>query len=300
MVIKRKVPKNKGQLEFDFKREQEPDRNFHLGGRSFYFFDFDDNVAFLSTPVVIFHKKTGEEKILTSGEFGQQSALIGKEGPYADYTVDLCDAHGSFRYCRDQEISIVDRVKGKKQRFILDIEEALKLHDFNWKAPSWSCFYHATFNKRPMSVITARGHHPETIKNGIDVMVRKGHLPHRPNYLSIYPVSNPQTRADLGDPDLTTSIAELKRKAIFESVEKAIETYGYSNHHRFGMSDDDPKNVELVTEAMKELKRKYTEMSFFVIQTYEDSFEKREVLEHRTDDVIKKDLHGIDQLPLFS
>ena len=48
------------------------------------------------------------------------------------------------------------------------------------------------------------------------------------------------------------------------------------------MSDDDEKNVELITEEMKYLKRKYPEMSFFVIQTFKDSFVKREILRHRT------------------
>lgn len=300
MVIKKKKQAaDSAQLEFDFKREHEPDRNFHLGGRSFYFFDFDDNIAFLSTPIVLFHKKTGEEIILSSGEFGQQSAFIGKEGLYKDFHLDLCDAKGSFRFCRDQEITFVEKIKGKKQRFVIDIEEALQRAPHDWKAPSWNCFFHATFNKRPISVITARGHHPDTIKNGIDVMVRQGHLPYRPNYLSIYPVSNPEMRLKLGDKDLQTSIAELKRRAIHESVEKAIETYGYSNYHRFGMSDDDPKNVELVTEAMRELKIKYPEMSFFVIQTYEDSFEKREVFSHNVEDIIKKGSVSIEQLPLF-
>lgn len=301
MANKKKTNKQdtSAQLEFDFKREQEPDRNFHLGGRSFYFFDFDDNIAFLSTPIVLFHKRTGEEIILSSGEFGQHSAYIGKDGLYKDFNVDLCDANGSFRYCRDQEISFVERIKGKKQRFVIDIEEALSKGPHDWKAPSWNCFFHATFNKRPISVITARGHHPETIKHGIDVMVRQGHLPNRPNYLSIYPVSNPDMRVQLGDKNLETSVAELKRRAIHESVEKAIETYGYSNYHRFGMSDDDPKNVELVTEAMRELKQKYPEMSFFVIQTYEDSFEKREVFATRVEDVMKKGSAPIEQLPLF-
>ncbi|MFN9067243.1 MAG: hypothetical protein ACK5V3_08450, partial [Bdellovibrionales bacterium] len=57
----------KGQLELGLQRAREMDRNFHLGGRSFYFFDFDDNIAFLPTPLVVFDKKTGAEHYLTSG-----------------------------------------------------------------------------------------------------------------------------------------------------------------------------------------------------------------------------------------
>jgi hypothetical protein len=41
------MKKIKGQLSFEFDIPKEQDRNFHLGGRSFYFFDFDDNVVYL-------------------------------------------------------------------------------------------------------------------------------------------------------------------------------------------------------------------------------------------------------------
>ena len=134
-----------------------------------------------------------------------------------------------------------------------------------------------------MSVITARGHHSETIQKGIELLVKTGHLPHNPNFLSIYPVTNPEIRCnELEDPELKASVADLKRAAIRNSVEKALEVYGESPFHRFGMSDDDPKNVELITEEMKCLKRKYPEMAFYVIQTFEDSFIKTEVLETRT------------------
>ena len=119
--------------------------------------------------------------------------------------------------------------------------------------------------------------------------MKEGHLPYPPNYLSIYPVSNPKVRAEeLQDPQFKHSVADLKRAAIRNSVEKAIRLYGKNPHHRFGMSDDDPKNVELITEELKLLKRSYPEMGFFVIQTFEDSFVKTEVLETKTTQTFKK------------
>lgn len=287
MVIRRALglkgqKKNKSQLELDLFRPKEKDRNFHLGGRSFYFFDFDDNVAYLSTPIVLFHKETEKEVFVSSGEFARENKKIGNEGTYKDYYMNFNDEHGSFRYFRDKDFGLLDKIVRKKQTFIQDIEKALSNPDYHWKAPSWECFYHATYNQRPMSVITARGHNAETLEAGIQLMVRDGHLPMMPNFLSIYPVSNTNTRIELGDRDLKSNVAELKRAAIRESVEKAIQEYGYSPHHRFGMSDDDEKNIELITEEMKYLKRKYPEMSFFVIQTFEHSYVKREILQHRT------------------
>lgn len=276
------VGKNRSQFELELQRPLESDRNFDLGGRSFYFFDFDDNVIFLSTPIVLFHKKSEQEIMVSSGEFAKENKNIGQSGIYGDYYMNFNDELGSFRYFRDKDYTFLDKMIGKKQTFIHDIEKALNEKDYLWKAPSWNCFYHATFNQRPISVITARGHNIQTIKDGISLMVRDGHIPREPNYLSIYPVSNNDTRRMLGDNELKMFVPELKRSAIRESVESAIKLYGYSPHHRFGMSDDDEKNVELITEEMKYLKRKYPEMSFFVIQTFKDSFVKREILRHRT------------------
>jgi hypothetical protein len=274
---------SKGQLELSIEREIVADRNLHLGGRSFYFFDFDDNVAFLSTPAYIFHKETGHELTVSSGEFAQVHRHIGKIGPYANYEIDLCDQKGTFRRFRDQDISQIEKLLGKKQIFVQDLAAVLGLPDVEWKGPSWSCFYHATLNQRPVSVITARGHHPETIKEGVDLFVEKGFLPCPPNFLSIYPVSNRGIRAQLGDAELVQSVAQLKRAAIRASVLKAIEVYGLNPHHRFGMSDDDPHNIELIVEEMTQLKLQYPEMSFFVIETQKGQFVKWEIYPDRAE-----------------
>lgn len=271
------VPSSKGQLELGINRTPEKDRNFHLGGRSFYFFDFDDNIAFLTTPLVLFHKETGEELKISSGDFAQYHHSIGKSGIYADYKIDFNDTTGTFRNFRDHEHGDLEKLAGKKQIFVQDVAEALGYPDLQWKGPSWECFYHATFNQRPVSVITARGHHPDTLKEGIRVFVKNRLLPLEPNYLSIFPVSHKATRLLLGDSELKESTAELKQRAIRASVEKAIEIYGYNAHHRFGMSDDDPKNIQLIAEEMTRLKSRFPEMSFFLIETQNGNFVKHEI-----------------------
>lgn len=296
-IKKSKKVQGKSQLELELKRPFENDRNHHLGGKSFYFFDFDDNVIYLTTPIVVFHKDTGKELFLSSSEWAQYHHDIGIKFPYNDYYIDYEEEKGSFRYFRDQDISILEKVKGSKQTFLTDIENALKEIDYSWKAPSWNCFYHAVYNNRPMSIITARGHNINTIKKGINLLAQKGHIPTTPNFLSIYPVTNTKVRKLLGDIELKQSVAELKRSAIRESVEAAIKKYGYSPFHRFGMSDDDPKNIELITEEMKYLKRKYSEMSFFVIQTFEHSYKKFEILPKKKQKKKKED--STKQLNLF-
>lgn len=267
----------KGQLELGINRTPEKDRNYHLGGRSFYFFDFDDNIAFLTTPLILFHKETRAEITVNSGEFAQYHHTFGKSGKYADYVLDFCDKTGTFRNFRDHDEDELLRMNRKRQIFVEDVAAALGYPDFQWKGPSWECFYHATFNQRPLSVITARGHHPDTLREGIKEFVRGRILPLEPNYLSIFPVSHKPTQAALGDTDFSQSTAELKQRAIRASVEKAIEIYGYSAHHRFGMSDDDPKNIQLIVEEMTRLKARFPEMSFFMIETQHGNFVKHEV-----------------------
>lgn len=293
----------KGQLELPIAREITRDRNAEQGGRSFYFFDFDDNVAFLTTPIYLFHKTTGAELKLSSGEYAQVQRLVGKLGPYAEYKIDLCDRTGTFRHFRDQQISHVEHIMGRRQFFVEDLAAALGYPDVQWKGPSWSCFYHATLNSRPMSLITARGHHPKTIQEGIRLFVQKQYLPQEPNYLSIYPVTHPEVRDALGDIDREQSVAALKKCAIRASVERAIAVYGENPFHRFGMSDDDPHNVELIVEEMQQLKTQYPEMSFFVIETQSGRFVKWEVGPNGVEPMLcareSNDLRALEQLSLL-
>lgn len=268
---------NKRQLELGIERSKEQDRNYHLGGRSFYFFDFDDNIAFLSTPLILFHKKNDSEIQISSADFAIHQSQIGKSGLFAEYSINWDDRVGTFRNFRDHDNTELRKLGKSRQIFIEDVALALGVEDLQWKGPSWECFYHASFNQRPVSVITARGHAPDTIKQGIRVFVDSQYLPIEPNYLSLFPVSNIGIRHQLGDVNLKFSTAELKQRAIRASVEKAIEVYGYSRHHRFGMSDDDPKNIQLIIEEMYRLKQDYEDMSFFMIETHHGQFIKHEI-----------------------
>jgi hypothetical protein len=284
----------KVQLELEIERKPEQDRNFHLGGRSFYFFDFDDNVAFLATSLVLFHKNDGSEIEITSGDFAREQKKIGKSGVYKDFEINWDDVTGTFRHFRDHKKEELEHLGHQNQIFIQDVLLALGLPDLQWKGPSWSCFYHATFNQRPLSVITARGHSPETIQQGINLMVQAGHLPMAPNYLSVFPVNNPECRKHLGDAAKELSTAQLKQAAIRKSVERAIEVYGPSPHHRFGMSDDDPENIQLIKEEMGRLKSRFPNMSFFMIETLDNGFVKHEVTEPGSSEVVDAVQH-----PLF-
>jgi hypothetical protein len=183
---------------------------------------------------------------------------------------------GSYGHFRD--IPAGQLAPGQDQYFAQDISEAIQSSDHNWQGPSWDLFVYACRKQRPISIITARGHSPETIKAGVRLLANQGLIPREPHYHTIIPVGNDDVRkTQLGDPQLQLTTPVLKKRAIIHSVEKALQDYGTDPEHRFGMSDDDPANVRLIISAMCECKRRYQSKRFFVIDTHAEEMVKLEV-----------------------
>ena len=251
------------------------------GSVSFYFFDFDDNAMVLPTPILLRNRDTGEDKAVTTGEFAKIRPFLGSDGPWRDF--ELFDQ--SFRRFRDRPTEGGE--PPAKEYFVEDIERALDGHPASWQAPSWPLLVYACEKQRPVAFVTARGHSRETFRKGVRVMVEKRLLPREPNYLAIYAVGHPDTalellkgadaqeRARLQALDDRTSA--LKRLAINAIVDLALETYGAEPEHRFGMSDDDPENVDLIIKAMCDCKKKHMDKRFFVINTHHGEPVKLEV-----------------------
>ncbi len=286
----------KSQLELPIIRETTPDRNHAKGGRSFYFFDFDDNVIHLPTSLYLFEKNSNLQKEVSTREFAQISHLIGNTAPWEKFEIRIDEQTGSFRRFRERDLKLIDRLLLRRQPIYEDLLCALKMADHHWKGPSWDFFWHAVHNSRPLSIITARGHRPESIKEAVTLLVKKKRLSREPNYLSIYPVSHLETRTILGDHEWMWHTAKLKKAAIHFSVESAFRLYGFNPAHRFGMSDDDPANIKLIIEAMQELKAIYPKNSFFVIDTQNGQLVKQEVF---MDSVKNAEPFGYAQLNLF-
>lgn len=241
-------------------------------GISFYFFDFDDNIMFLGTPILIRNTVTREVVEISTGEFADIQSRLGQPGKWGDYAI--FDA--SFSHFRDVPAGQLQ--PGRRQFFVEDVVRAIESDGAKWKAPSWNLFSYACEKQRPISIVTARGHHPETLKAGIRVLVEKGHITREPNYHTVFPVGNDEVRRQqLGDCDLIMTTPALKKAAIIKSVEQALVTYGPEPEHRFGMSDDDPNNVHLIIAAMRDCKQKYPGKRFFVIDTNYEEKVKLEV-----------------------
>jgi len=284
--------KSSGQLSLPIDYLVEVDRNFEKGGRSFYFFDFDDNVIHLSTQIVLFEKTTRREVSVSTADFALVRSLVGKPGTEWENFELSFDDMGSFRNFREMRGEFL---KDRPQPLIADMLAALQNPFMEWRGPSWEFFVHAVNNNRPIAIITARGHHPHTIRRAINILVESRDLMASPNYLSVYPVSHPETRKRLGDAEYAWDTTQLKKEAIKAAIRDAFECYGENPHHRFGMSDDDPENVAVIREAMMEIKKEFPENAFFVFNTHGRKLVRDEILTEgsRTDDLTP------NQVPLF-
>lgn len=232
--------------------------------QSFYFFDIDENVLHLPTKVHLLNTMTGEEKTMTQAEFDGIRGYLGMAGEWEDWAAPPERAFREFADGQDRH---------GEEYLLRDIRRGLE--QGGWKGPSWDIFKYAVLRHRPVAIITARQHSAEIIREGIRLLKDAGEIPEEPDYIAIYGVSNPDVKAALGA-HLTT--AGLKRAAIRACVETGLEKFGRDLPHSFGMSDDDPKNVDLITSAMLECKLDYPDKRFFVISTNRRRHVKLEVL----------------------
>jgi hypothetical protein len=240
-------------------------------GVSFYFFDFDDNIMFLNTPIFLLNTVTKVERPVSTGEFANLQPLLGRPGPWEEYAI----FDGSYRQFRDIP---PDQLRpGQTQHFVADVTTAVTNGGDRWRGPSWKFFHYACEKQRPLSIVTARGHSRETLRAGVQILVETGCISREPLYHTLFPVGNKEVQQELGDTEAVMTIPALKRRAIIRTVEEALSRYSPQRNLRFGMSDDDPQNVNLIIRAMCECKKSYPDIRFFVINTHMQEEVKLEV-----------------------
>lgn len=237
------------------------------GSLSFYFFDVDDNLLFLSTKLYLWNGETRAELAIGSGEFAAIQSQLGRPGPWQAWATRA----ETFRDFNDQP-----NVPPDEPSFVRDVVSAVQ-GTAPWQGPSWPLLVHAAKMQRPVALISARGHAPETIEAGLRKLVSLGQLPRVPPILGIYTVTNKAVRESLGVADLAMTVPSIKKIAIQNAVETALQSYGAQPPHRFGMSDDDTANVVLAVSAMRDCKLKHRDKRFFVINTNGHEFVKMEI-----------------------
>jgi hypothetical protein len=238
-----------------------------------YSFDWDDNIV--SMPTTIKVVKNGEKIEVPTDEYANI-----RNNP--EYSLGD-DAFDNF---------ISD------DKFLSDLEEAIKTKSF---APSFNKFKEALIFANPISIITARGHKPETIRRGMDIVISgtfsedelsdmleniQERLPETKDmdaqetlkkYLDsheYHPVTSEIFAEKFGLKVGSASNPEHNKKIAFRDyVEKIInktkEMVGTKyNKLSIGFSDDDLGNIKAIEGFIEtELKYEFPDVKFTIYDT---------------------------------
>ncbi len=256
----------KNKLNEGFTEEGNPDTKY-------YAFDWDDNIMFMPTSIIVLSENDDEVPMSTE-DFAEHRHQIGKE-PFSYKGTTVVDfAPDPFRNFG---------VKGDK-RFVLDAMVASV-------GPSWNDFVECINGGSIFAIITARGHNPNTLKEGVYnlIMANKNGLNSRTLAENLYRYRNignevtGEKKAKALTPkelreylDLcrfypvsfgegsATNPEEGKIKAMREFIsyckdmaqeigEKAFFKNDVENNEILpiiGFSDDDPRNIDKMKEFL--------------------------------------------------
>ena len=248
-----------------FKDEKTPDLKY-------YAFDWDDNIVHMPTKIVLKDKK-GKEVGMSTEDFADFRHEVGKKDfDYNGHTI-VGYAENPFRNFRTE---------GDKD-FLIDSMKAKV-------GPAFNDFKEAINNGSIFSIITARGHNPETLKqavynyivNDFEGISKDELIKNLKKYRSFlgedemsdkelidsYLSLNKYNPVSFGDEKGATNPEEAKVKAMNDFVDYIKGMAAILNKRAWlkndignkfvptkpliGFSDDDPKNVEVMRKAFKD------------------------------------------------
>jgi hypothetical protein len=121
----------------------------------YYAFDWDDNLVHMPTQILLLNSD-GEETPMSTSDFAKYRTMIGQEEFNYNGQTIVGFARDPFKYFREA---------GDNQ-FIIDSEIAEPVWEGGWKD-----FVEAINGGSIFSIITARGHNPDTIKEAVYNMI---------------------------------------------------------------------------------------------------------------------------------
>jgi hypothetical protein len=247
-----------------FKGEGTPDLKY-------YAFDWDDNIVHMPTKIIV-KDENGEEVGMSTDDFAEHRHQIGKE-PF-DYkgTSIVGYAENPFRNFRTE---------GDKD-FLIDAMRAKE-------GPAFDDFREAINNGSIFSIITARGHNPNTLKEAVYNYIIKGFngidkeqlIKNLKKYRSFvgeeemsdeeliksYLELNKYHPVSFGDDKGASNPEEAKVRAMEDFVSYIKGMAAVLNKRAYlkndignkfipakpsiGFSDDDPKNIEVMQRHFK-------------------------------------------------
>lgn len=255
----------KKQLREGFKGEGTPDMKY-------YAFDWDDNIVHMPTKIIL-KNEDGDEVGMSTDDFAEYRGIIGKE-PF-EYNGETIVGYGDDPFKNF-------RTEGDKD-FLIDAMRA-KL------GPAFNDFREAINNGSIFSIITARGHNPNTLKqavynyiidgfNGIDKDQLVKNLKKYRTFvdeddmtddelIKSYLELNKYHPVSFGDEEGAANPEEAKVRAMEDFVsyikgmanllnKKAFVKNDISNNFvpeqpSIGFSDDDVRNVEVMSKHFKD------------------------------------------------
>jgi hypothetical protein len=248
-----------------FKSEHTPDMKY-------YAFDWDDNIVHMPTKIVL-KTEDGDEIGMSTDDFAEYRQDIGKK-PFdykGDVVVDFADdAFRNFRTEGDKDF-LIDAMTAKK-------------------GPAFNDFKEAINNGSVFSIITARGHNPNTLKeavynyiiNGFGGVDKDQLIKNLKKYRTFsdeedmsdddlirsYLELNKYHPVSFGNDESAASPEELKVMAMDEFVgyvkglaallnkkaflKKDIGNKFIPEQPKIGFSDDDLKNLEKISNHFKD------------------------------------------------
>ncbi len=236
-------------------------------GIEYQWFDWDDNVVYMPTPLYIFPKSghvfEREFYLEVSSDIFSilRDPIRAEEFGYSNY--ELNNEKGSF-------IRFSDDPQGSENFFLKDL---LSLYPQNkkglkfWQGPKWEDFVLALGSEssaEKVGIITSRKQSPETIFEGLKYFHEVGLIQYLPKLENIWAVGNPffsermiQTfgyGTDLSGED-PHNAAENKARLVRALLDRYFE-FAICNGHTiiWKFSDDDKKNVISVAHALNQRK----------------------------------------------
>ena len=249
-----------------------------------YSFDWDDNILKMPTTIKMLKKTGGEWKPINVG------------------TEDFAFFRSNKMYKLDDGAfdNFID-----DNSFIEDLEKALNTKSY---APSFNKFKEALIYANPISIITARGHKPETLRKGMDIVISQTFSEDElgkmiDNIQQVFPELDGQeldvilkTYLDSHDYHPVTSEKfadkfgldsgsavnpeENKKIALRDYVTKIVNKVGEMVNTDYdklsvGFSDDDLGNIRAIVDFIKEvLQAEFPEVDFVVYDTSEGGMNK--------------------------
>lgn len=254
----------------------------------YYAFDWDDNILHMPTEIIVLDDD-GKEVGMSTQDFAEYRSLIGVDQFEYDGKNIVGFAKDAFRYFRDTVDPTI---------FIKDVQKSLS---GDMKAKAWNDFIECLTTGSLFSIITARGHEPETIRRGVELIIsqftsdqRQSMIDHLKMFAYLFNqeikseeeliskyldhceyvgVSAPSRGGTPDNPEKAKEESFLSFVKRCDDFSKELEdnfnqeTENWKVISKIGFSDDDSRNVKHINDVVSELNNEvYSNVKEFYIK----------------------------------